>query len=70
VRARARARSFARVFSLSYPAFKAHAPYFIVTCGLLRSTIFFPHYLINGTIFDNKVIGHKMCVLIFSTIFV
>ena len=23
----------------------------IVICGLLASTIFFPHYLINGTIF-------------------
>ena len=26
----------------------------IVICGLPRSTIFFPHYLINGTIFKNK----------------
>jgi hypothetical protein len=29
----------------------------------------FPHYLINCTIFE-KVIGHKMCVLISSKIFV
>jgi hypothetical protein len=32
----------------------------------------FPHYLINGTIFEKKkeVIEHKMCVLVFSTNFV
>ena len=27
----------------------------------------FPRYLINGTIFEKKVIEYKMCVLIFST---
>jgi len=44
----------------------------IVICGLPRSTIFFPHYLINGTIFggEKKVTQHKVCVLIFSTTFV
>ena len=30
----------------------------------------FPHYLINHTIFGEKVIEHKMCVLTLSTIFV
>ena len=25
----------------------------------------FPHYLINGTVFGEKVTGHKICVLIF-----
>jgi hypothetical protein len=30
----------------------------------------FPHYLINGTIFEKKVTEHKMRVLIFSTTFV
>jgi len=25
-----------------------------VICGLPRSTIFFPHYLINNTVFDKK----------------
>ena len=39
----------------------------IVICGLPRSTIFFPHYLINGKIFGKKVIEHKIRVLIFST---
>jgi len=35
----------------------------IVNCDLPRSTIFFPHYLINGTIFWGKkrVTEHKMC---------
>jgi len=31
----------------------------IVICGLLRSAIFFPHYLINGTIFDNMLLNSK-----------
>jgi hypothetical protein len=36
-----------------------------VPCPALQ---FFPHYLINGTIFEKKkVFEHKMCVLIFST---
>jgi hypothetical protein len=30
----------------------------------------FLHYLINGTIFEKKVIEYKMCVLIFCTTFV
>jgi len=43
----------------------------IVICGPSCSTIFYTHYLINGTIFENKnVTEHKMCVLIFSTTFV
>jgi hypothetical protein len=29
----------------------------------------FPHYPINGTAFWKKFIEHKMCVLIFLTIF-
>jgi len=40
----------------------------IVNCGLPRSTIFFSHYLINGTFFEKKKVSeHTMCVLIFST---
>jgi hypothetical protein len=43
----------------------------IAICGLPRSTIFSPHYLINGTIFGGKkVTEHKMYVLIFCTTFV
>jgi len=33
----------------------------IVTCGLPDSTVFFPHYLKNGTIFGKKmIIENKM----------
>ena len=58
------------VCSLCSPACIAHAPYYIVVCGLPGYTIFSPHYLINGTTFEKKVIEHKMCVLISSTTFV
>jgi hypothetical protein len=34
--------------------------------GLPRSTLFFPHYLTNGTIFEKKLLDTK-CVLILST---
>jgi hypothetical protein len=37
----------------------------IVTCGLAGCTLFlFPHYLINSTVFGNKVTEHKICVFI------
>jgi hypothetical protein len=39
-------------------------------CSLPGSTIFFPHYLIKVEIFEEKIIEHKMCVLIFSATFV
>ena len=50
-------------FMLSYSACKAHAPY----CHLwpVRLHHIFPHYLINGTIFVEKIIEQK-CVLWFS----
>jgi hypothetical protein len=41
----------------------------IVICGLPRSTAFL-HIISTGTIFEKKIIGHKMCVSIFSTTFV
>jgi len=36
-----------------------HAPY----CHLWPDRLYkiFPHYLINGTIFEKKVTEHKMC---------
>jgi len=37
----------------------------IVICGLPRSTIFFPHYLINGTFFE-KTLLNIQCVFRFS----
>jgi hypothetical protein len=33
----------------------------IVICGLPHSTVFFPHFLINGTIFGEKLLDIK-CV--------
>jgi hypothetical protein len=39
-----------RVYSLWYTAFKAHAPYYIVICGLSVSTSFY-HIISNGTVF-------------------
>jgi hypothetical protein len=44
---------------LSYAACKAHAPYYIVICGLSGCTIF-SQILINGKIFGNKVIEHEV----------
>jgi hypothetical protein len=51
---------------LSYPGCKAHAPYYILICGLSSSTIFF-HVLINGMIIGREHFGNEICVLIFST---
>jgi hypothetical protein len=43
----------------------------IVIRGVSGSTIFFPHYLTNGTIFGRGgggvTLEYKMCVLIFFT---
>jgi hypothetical protein len=57
-----------RVCSLRYLAWNAHAPY----CHLwpLRFFYIFPHYLINGTMFEVKKLLETKCVLIFSTTFV
>ena len=33
----------------------------IVICGLLHSTIFFPHFLVNGMIFEKQLLNTK-CV--------
>jgi hypothetical protein len=41
----------------------------IIFCGLSGSAIFFPHYLINGTIFRKTLLNVK-CVLIFCKTFV
>jgi len=42
-----------RICSLTYPAFKAQAPFYIVICSLSGFTIFF-NYLINGMILGEK----------------
>jgi len=41
----------------------------IVTCAPPRSTVFFPHYLINGAIFEKICTEHKTRALSFSTTF-
>ena len=38
----------------------------IVICGLPRSKTFFPHYLINGTISEEKKLLNTKCVFWFS----
>ena len=49
------------VCSPIYPACNAHAPYNVVTCGVCGANIFFPHYLINSTIFGKTLLDTK-CV--------
>jgi len=49
------------VCGLSNPACKAHASYYIVICGLSGSKNIFSHYLINATIFGNKLLITEMC---------
>jgi len=46
-----------RVWGHSYPACNAHAPY----CNLWPALLYkvFPHYLINGTIFEKKLLNIK-----------
>ena len=56
--------------SLNYPAPTAHAPYYIVICGLSGSTIFFSTLSHKRHDFMEKVTEHKMRVLIFCTTFV
>ena len=50
---------------LTYSSCRVHAPYYSHLC--LRE-VFLP-YIINGKIFEKKVLEYKMCVLIFSTSF-
>ena len=52
------------VCGLIYLACKAHAPFYII-CGLSVSARFFPHYLINSTIFGKTLLNIK-CVFWFS----
>jgi len=56
------------VCSLSYPRYKVHVLYCYLWPVWLY--IIFPHYLINGTILEKKVIDYQMYILIFSTTFI
>ena len=51
--------------SRSYPACKAHAPYYIVICGLSGSTIFFDIISYTVGFLENKLLNIK-CVFGFS----
>ena len=45
--------------------------HFVIRGSVQAPQNIFPHYLINGKIFEEKnVIDHKMCVFIFCTTFV
>jgi hypothetical protein len=57
------------VCSLTYPERKTRASYYIAICGLSGSTIFFVHYIINGTtrFWEEKLLNIKF-VFIFSKI--
>jgi hypothetical protein len=59
-------KAISYVCSFCYPACNAHEP----KCHLwpVRICNIFVHYLINGTIFENKVIEHKMRVLLLLVI--
>ena len=55
------------VCSLSYPARKAYAPYYIVICILCVSEHIIPHFFaINGTIFRKKCLLKMKSVFWFS----
>ena len=49
----------ARVCRLSYPERIAHAPYYIVICGMSGSTIFFYITLETAQISENNVLNIK-----------
>ena len=51
------------ICSLRYPACNAHAPYCILYAAPLYKI--FPRYLINGTIFDKKLLSTKRVFRVF-----
>jgi hypothetical protein len=57
------------VCSISFPAFEAHAPYYIVSYSLSGCTRFF-HIITLTTQLSEKVIEHKTHILTFSTAFI
>ena len=48
-----------RVYSLSFPAYNEHAPYYIATCRLSGFTIFSHIISQHGTIFGKKFLNIK-----------
>ena len=69
VRGCARVHGHASIQPL-YPACNAYAPCCDVICGPLWLHHIFRYYLIKLRFSKQEVIEHKMCILIFSTIFV
>jgi len=61
---------FDSVCNLSFPVGKAQAPCLIAICGLSGYTRFFRIISLKERFSGKKVIGHKMCVLVFSKTFV
>jgi len=56
------------IWTLSCTAYKAHVPYYSVICSPSGCTVFFPHYVINGTIFgEKKLLNIKCAFWLFST---
>jgi len=53
--------------ALRYPAFKAHAPSYMLSVACPALPHFFPHYLIKGTIFRGKLLNLNCSFFIFST---
>jgi len=53
--------------SLIYQACKANASFILSLMAVWLCNIY-PHYLIKGTTFGKKILGHKMYVFIFPTI--
>ena len=52
---------------LTYPAGKAHAPYYVVSCGLSASNMFFitlSHK--RHDLGQKRVIEHEICLMVFS----
>jgi hypothetical protein len=48
-----------RACSRTYPARKAHAPYYTVICHLSWLCHIFQHYLLKGTVFEKKFLDMK-----------
>ena len=60
-------RHFEDICGHSYPACKAHTPYYVVICGVSGCTIIFGIILQTARFWGKKLLKHKKCVFVFST---